>query len=530
MNLTVLLDRPLRSIRGDAAVAQGARPLDWVRLAPVLCAVASLALHLAGNAHYGFFRDELYFIICGRHPDLGYVDQPTLVPLLAALSQTGGISLFALRAIPAIFAALTTYAACVLAIEFGGGVFAAVIAGLVTIVAPQMLAFGSRLSPDTVEMLVWPLMALVALRIVNGARPSWWIAFGLLAAAAAWAKYSVAFFGVAVLAGILFTRRREVLRTTWLAAGIAIAALLVLPNFIWQWHFGFPMLQLLHNDYDKFMLKWPPFPVQQIMVMSPLLSVVWIIGLWWLFKQERTRFLGIAYLALIAMMWALDAKAYYPAAVYPILVSAGAVPIERWTGVRKRWRTAMLAAIAAFAIPSIPFVLPVLPMSTYLQYQVALGNVFHIRFHVDHGGTNAVPIQYYGDMTGWQHLEAQVALAYASLPARDRDRAAIYAHNFGEASAIDFYGASAHLPPALSGNNNYWIWGTHGYAGDVVIDVNGRELLSNYRSVKQVATFHNPLGMPYENDFPIWVLRDPKQPLSAIWPSLKNYSYAFGGM
>jgi hypothetical protein len=51
-----------------------------------LAAIAFL-LHLAGNPHYGFFRDELYFIVCGRHPAFGYVDQPPLVPLLAALSQ-----------------------------------------------------------------------------------------------------------------------------------------------------------------------------------------------------------------------------------------------------------------------------------------------------------------------------------------------------------------------------------------------------------------------------------------------------------
>ena len=499
------------------------------RNAPLIAALAALALHLAGNPHYGFFRDELYFIVCGLRPDAGYVDQPSMVPLLAGFSQSFGISLFALRAIPAFFAAVATYAACILAAEFGGGVFAIAIAGLLTIVAPEMLAFGSRLSPDTIEMALWPFMALTAYRITRGANPRWWLLFGLLGAFGAWSKYSVAFFALALLVGIALTRERDALRSPWLYAGLAFSAVLILPNFIWQWHYGFPILQLLHNDYDKFMLKWPPFPLQQIMVMSPLLSIVWLIGLWWLLKQPRTRFLGIAYIALILMMWALDAKAYYPAAVYPVLLAAGAVPIERWTGVRYRWRIAILAVIAAFAIPSAPFVMPVLPLSVYLKYQVALGNLFHLHFHVEKAG-NGVPIQYYSDMTGWPQMERQVAAVYRSLPPADRAKAAIYAHNFGEAAAVDLYGARDRLPPVLSGNNNYWIWGTHGYGGSVVIDLNGPELIPNFRRVQRAATYYNPLGVPYENDVPIWVLRSPKRTLSAIWPSLKDYSYAFGGM
>ena len=34
-------------------------------------AVVTLVIHLAANPHYGFFRDELYFIICGFHPAVG---------------------------------------------------------------------------------------------------------------------------------------------------------------------------------------------------------------------------------------------------------------------------------------------------------------------------------------------------------------------------------------------------------------------------------------------------------------------------
>jgi hypothetical protein len=53
-----------------------------------VAAVVAIA-HLAAVGRYGFFVNELYFVVCGRHPAFGYVDQPPLVPLIAAATQFG---------------------------------------------------------------------------------------------------------------------------------------------------------------------------------------------------------------------------------------------------------------------------------------------------------------------------------------------------------------------------------------------------------------------------------------------------------
>ena len=49
-------------------------------LAPAL---GLLLFHLAFLPGYGVFRDELYYMACGRHPGLGYVDHPPLVGWVA---------------------------------------------------------------------------------------------------------------------------------------------------------------------------------------------------------------------------------------------------------------------------------------------------------------------------------------------------------------------------------------------------------------------------------------------------------------
>ncbi len=523
----MLLERAIRIERSrvrDRAIA-----VD--RVVPLAAALATFAFHALGNAHYGFFRDELYFIICGRHPAIGYVDQPPVVPLLAAFSQAFGTSLFALRVLPAFFAAFSVYVACRFAAELGGKAFAQVLAGLVTAVSPELVTAGMRFSPDTLQVWLWPLIALYVLRIVKGANPRLWLWVGFLAGFAGMAKYSIAFFAFSLLVGMLLTPQRRLLANRWFAGGLAIALAMLAPNVLWQVQQGFPMLQLLVNDYGKYLMENPPLPIQQIIVMSPLLSIVWVLGLAYLLVRREVRFLGITYIVLIAIMTALKAKNYYPAPIYPYLIAAGAIPIEEWALKRPWLRTLVPALVLLFAIPSIPFVMPVLPLKSEIAYQQIVTSVSgkSVHFHVMHVNGNATPIQYFADMTGWPELTQTVAQVYQSLPEADRAQAAIFTSNFGEAAAIDLYGKDYGLPAALSGNNNYWIWGPRGYSGNVMIDVNGdlKTDLKRFREAKVVTVFYNPYAMPYENRLPIIVARGIKTPLSQLWPQLKDYSYAF---
>src|SRR4029077_15922908 len=118
-------------------------------------------------------------------------------------------------------------------------------------------------------------------------------------------------------------------------------------------------------------------------------------------------------------------------------------------------------------------------------------------------------------MTGWPELAGTVASVYKSLRPDERARAAIFARSAGEAAAIDIFGKPYGLPPALSGNDNYWIWGPRGFSGDVLIDVNGNLKVARgrFRSVQLAATFRNPYAMPYENNVPIYICRGIRAPL-----------------
>lgn len=483
----------------------------------------TVVLHAAGNPHYGFFRDELYFIICGRHPAWGYVDQPPLTPLLAAWSQVFGHSLFLLRLIAGVCAAATVYVTCLFVQEIGGGAFAAILASVCVALAPVLCAFGMKVGPDMLEMPLWPLAALFVLRATKDADSPWWLAAGIAIGVAFESKYSVVFFTVALLLGLLISPQRLAMRTKWFSLGAFIAVVIALPNIVWQAGHGFPMIELLRNGQmgKNVILSPGQYALSQVLLLNPILAMVAAVGLIWLLKEPVLRWLGYGFAILLFAMIISNGKDYYPAAIYPYMFAAGACAIECWSSRRRMWRPVVAGLAIAAGLLILPRVLPVLPVSSYIAYQ----QFMHLPSSAEeHHKMRQLP-QDYADMMGWPEITATVARVYDALPGGEKTRAVIFADNYGEASAINFFGPIYRLPPALSGHNQYFVWGPQGYDGSLVIKVGGElaQLRAVFGSVRLAAKVYNPLGMAYEDQLPIYVCRHLQVPLSRLWPKVKNY-------
>jgi len=494
---------------------------------PLVAAGAAVLLHLAGNAHYGFFRDELYFIICGRHPAFGYVDQPPLVPLLAALSQTLGTSLFAARAIPALLSGASIYVTCLLARELGAGAYGQLLAALAAFFSPVLMSFGMKLSTDTPGLLLWPLAALLVLRLVKGGNPRGWLLVGAVLGVAAESKYSVVFFAFALFVGLLATRERRVLWTPWLLAAIGLCLLVALPSFLWQASHGFPMWELLRNGQKGKNVVLSPlgFLGAELLITNPALAVVWLAGLVFLLRRPQWRFLGVTYVFLIGEMVLLQAKHYYPADVYPILFSAGGAALEGVTASLRALRVAIAVLVVLFGCLLVPYAMPVLPMPAFLAFHARAAPLLHLDAARTENLRKGPLPQDWADMQGWPELAEAVARVYRALPAEERSRVAILTDNYGEAAAIDFFGASLGLPPVICGHNQYWLWGPHGYDGSVLMDVNAsvEDDAKLCQSATQGIHFASALSMPYEADFDIVLCRGLKTPIAEFWARQRLY-------
>ena len=491
---------------------------------PAIAAFAAtkLALHLYTNGAYGYFRDELYFIACGRHLDWGYVDHPPLIALYARLGEMFGPSLRGFRLPVAFAGALRVALTGIIAARLGGGRVAQSLACLCVLMSSMFLAMDSILTMNTFEHVFWLACLLIVIEIANGADQRLWLLFGLFAGLGLQNKHSMAFLGLGVTVAVIATHLRRSLARPWFWLGGVVAFVIFLPNLIWQYQHQWATLELLRNvkETGKNIVLAPiPFLIQQVMMLNPFLAPVWIVGLislLFLPALKRYRFLAIAYVVILIVFIRLEAKDYYVAPIYPVLFAAGAIAIERW---RRLLQVAVFLLVIGGGAFVAPYVLPILEPRQYLAY----ANRFGLKdqpSEVSH--TSEMP-QIFADQFGWEEMVREVARVYHALPPDVRAKTAIFGGNYGEAGAIDFYGPRYGLPPAISGHQNYYLWGPRNYSGESMIVLAQRIVRTRplYSSVELVGGRYHRYAMPEENGA-IFHVRT-KKPLAEIWPQYKNW-------
>ena len=309
-----------------------------------LC-TAKLLLHLFTSVrHYGYFRDELYYLDMARHLDWGYVDAAPLIAVYAKIALWMGGSLAALRILPALAGTALVGLTILIARELGGGRYAQLLAGVAILVCPAVLMTDSLLTMNAFEPLFWMGCIWVVTRILRTSDSRLWLWFGVLAGLALENKHSTLSFGFAVAIALLLTHHRREFARPWIWIAGAIALALFLPNIIWQIRHHFPTIEDLANvrrEGKNVVLGPLAFVKEQIIDMHPILLPVWLSGLVWFFRVRRWRVLGLTFAVFFVLMEVAHAKNYYVFPIYPMLFAGGAVAIEQWPAKRAPWtRTA----------------------------------------------------------------------------------------------------------------------------------------------------------------------------------------------
>ena len=480
----------------------------------------------------------MYLLDCGRHLAWGFVDQPPLFPFIAWIaSHTLGTSLPALIFWPALAGAARIVLTAALAREMGARRLGMALTALMSACVGGWLIIDHQFSMNAFEPLFWTGCALVVVRMIRTGDLRLWILFGVIAGLGLQNKYSMAGFAAALIAGLVLTPQRRILFTPWLLAGGVAAMLISLPNLIWEAAYQWPFLQFLHNvsaTGKDVILSPVSFVAQQILIVGPGLFPFWFAGLLYLLlgrEMKAYRALGWTLLLTLLLFLLTHGKNYYSLPMYTIAIAAGGLALERtlagrWFTKRPMLQRAATPALAVWVVASLavllPVVLPVLPIDEFLKFQE------HLPFTIprsETGHLSAALPQYYADEFGWEDMVKVVAAIYHGLSPEDQKKAAIVTNNYGEASAVDYFGPKYGLPEAICGHNTFWLWGTHGYTGEIVIRVGSS--LERERQVFETAEIagmrSNPYALSYEKG-PIFLCRGLKNTtLQKIWPHEKHW-------
>src|SRR5215471_4398717 len=502
-----------------------------------LIALAYFGLHLATSTRYGYFRDALYYLACSEHLAFGYVDHPPLIAVLGWTARhTIGTSLPALLIFPALAGGSRVLLIAAFARELGANRFGVALAAALAIVPGVWWVIDHQFAMNTFEALLWTGLAFVILRLIKTQNPRLWLAFGLIAGIGLETKYSIAFFVFALLAGMLLTHNRRRLFTPWLLFGGGLAFLIFLPNLIWNIQHHWPFLELMHNisvTGKDVILPPGKYLLQQILMMNPASLPFWLAGLLFFFFSDggkNYRALGWAFVITIAFFLITHGKDYYSAPAYGMLLAGGATAAESlFASSRMLPRLKLLKVLkpACFVwlllgvVPVLPLVLPILPIEKFLDYQSRLG-IEPPR--TERAFIGASLPQYYADEFNWPEMVEKVARIYHSLQSDEQVKTAIFCNNYGEAAAIDFFGAAQGLPKAISGHQSYFLWGPRQYTGEIVILVGENEDAARmqFDMVEVAATQSNPYAFWYETQ-PILLCRGLRWDLQTDWTRVKNW-------
>jgi len=487
-------------------------------------AAVKLAIHLYYGNRYEFMSDELYVMDAAvRHLELGIIDSGPLMIWLSRLSwEMLGDTVLGLRFFNSLAGVLLVALTGVLTWELGGGRYAQGLACLAVLIAPGWLLSSNIVNSIGYESLCWTSAVFCLIRLIRTGDERWWLGVGVAAGIGLVNKPTMVLFGFSLVVSLLLTPHRRQFASKWLWIAGFLSLAIASPSFVWQVQHGLPSVPAARA---RFGVTVPGGVLAaQVYSIHPLNAVIWSLGIFYLATREsHTPHRLLAWMFGMALLIVLLAKFkfFYLSGVFPSLLAAGAIVVERALSAfnMERGRKTVPLLLAAGGIVTAPTGLPVLPAGQIGAYADVLSGATGLRIPANM--LNALR-----DQCGWKEQVRAVAGVFDKLSPEERARCVILVKGYGEAGAVNYYGRAYGLPFATCPRQSFYFWSQPIPQADLAIvygfDLDTMQRL--YARVERVAFLSNPSGPPWRQTCTIYLCRNPKLPLREAWASLADFS------
>ncbi|MBR8536872.1 glycosyltransferase family 39 protein [Carboxylicivirga sediminis] len=408
------------------------------------------------DATYDLHRDEFLHLDQANHLAWGYHSVPPLTSWLSWVIKLLGNGVFWVKFFPALFGALTLVVVW-RSIGYLGGDLRAKLLGGFGVLFSVLLRLNTLYQPNSFDILSWTLVFYCLIRYLKDEQARYLYALAVALALGFLNKYNMVFLMLGLLPALLLSGQRTLFlrKELYLAGGLALV--LVMPNLIWQYQNGFPVIhhmnelaatQLVNVKRFTFLSTQPLFFTGSLFVM---LAGLW--ALWFYQPFSKLRSLFWTMIIVLSLYTWLKAKDYYAIGLYPIYIALGAVYVSSW--LRQRWGQVVYVLLLASPVVYFAYTYDVLYPNKTPEYIVANHNRYQemgvLRW--EDGKDHELP-QDFADMLGWHELAQKLDSVYASLD--NPSSTLVLCDNYGQAGAVNFYGREGIR--AASFNADYVNW------------------------------------------------------------------------
>lgn len=468
---------------------------------------------------FDLHRDEYLHLDQARHLAWGFDSVPPFTSWISWVILKLGNSVFWVKFFPALFGALTIVVVWKTVESLGGGLYAMSLAATAVLLS-VILRINMLYQPNSFDILAWTAFYYVLIMHIKTNENKWLYAAAVVFALGFLNKYNIACLMIGIAPAILITTCRKIFVNKHLYFALLLALLLVLPNIIWQFSNGLPVIHHMKelSATQLVNVNRGDFLKEQLLFFFG--SVFIIVASWFSFfvcrEFKQFRFVFWSFVFTLLLFSYLKAKGYYAIGLYPVLLAFGAVYVEEVlaSGWKKWLRTVVFVIPLLFAVLLIrigfPNAAPQVIAGRYGLYQK-----FGLLRWED-GKDHAMP-QDFADMLGWKELATKVDSAYNLID--DKEHTLVFCDNYGLAGAVNYYSVNKNIH-AVSMNADYVNWfppASREITNLILVkdsyddDPGRKKEQALFKSVRLTGKIVNPLAR--ENGTRIYLLQHAKEPI-----------------